>query len=166
MVRSRVYLRGKYELKKLAFKTEKGTLVLLRDIARVELVPEERRGIAELDGEGEAVSGIVVARHGEHALDITRNLEKKIEEIAPAQPEGVSIRPIYDRSDLIQRAITTLREVFVEQIVIIALVCAIFLMHVRSALVAIIMLPTGVLFAFIAMRFLGINSNIMSLAGI
>jgi Cu(I)/Ag(I) efflux system membrane protein CusA/SilA len=166
MVRGRGYLRGIEDLEKLVVKAEKGTPVLLRDIARVELVPEERRGIAELDGEGEAVSGIAVARHGEHALDITRNLEKKIAEIAPALPAGVSIRPVYDRSDLIQRAVATLRAVVVEQIIIIALVCAVFLMHVRSALVAIIMLPIGVLIAFIAMRFLGINSNIMSLAGI
>ncbi|WP_074743643.1 efflux RND transporter permease subunit [Nitrosospira multiformis] len=166
VVRGKGYLGGIDDLEKLVVKAEKGTPVLLRDIARVELVPEERRGIAELDGEGEAVSGIAVARHGEHALDITRNLEKKIAEIMPALPEGVSIRSLYDRSGLIQRAITTLREVLIEQIIIVALVCAVFLMHVRSALVAIIMLPIGVLIAFIAMRFLGINSNIMSLAGI
>ena len=166
VVRGKGYLRGIDDLEKLVVKAEKGTPVLLRDIARVELVPEERRGIAELDGEGEVVSGIAVARYGEHALDITRNLEKKLAEITPALPEGVSIRSLYDRSDLIHRAITTLREVLVEQIIIVALVCAVFLMHVRSALVAIIMLPIGVLMAFIAMRFLGINSNIMSLAGI
>ena len=166
VVRGKGYLRGIDDLEKLVVKAEKGTPVLLRDIARVELVPEERRGIAELDGEGEVVSGIAVARYGEHALDITRNLEKKLAEITPALPEGVSIRSLYDRSDLIHRAITTLREVLVEQIIIVALVCAVFLMHVRSALVAIIMLPVGVLMAFIAMRFLGINSNIMSLAGI
>ncbi|HKX52629.1 MAG TPA: CusA/CzcA family heavy metal efflux RND transporter [Nitrosospira sp.] len=166
VVRGKGYLRGIDDLEKLVVKAEKGTPVLLRDIARVELVPEERRGIAELDGEGEVVSGIAVARYGEHALDITRNLEKKLAEITPALPEGVSIRSLYDRSDLIHRAITTLREVLVEQIIIVALVCAVFLMHVRSTLVAIIMLPVGVLMAFIAMRFLGINSNIMSLAGI
>ena len=166
MVRGKGYLRGIGDLENLVVKAEKGTPVLLRDIARVELVPDERRGIAELDGEGEVVSGIVVARHGEHALDVTRNLEKKIGEIASGLPEGVSIQSLYNRSELIQRAIATLREVFFEQIIIVALVCAAFLMHVRSALVAIIMLPIGVLVAFIAMRFLGINSNIMSLAGI
>ncbi len=166
MVRGKGYLRGIGDLENLVVKAEKGTPVLLRDIARVELVPDERRGIAELDGEGEVVSGIAVARHGEHALDVTHNLEKKIGEIASGLPEGVSIQSLYNRSELIQRAIATLREVFFEQIIIVALVCAAFLMHVRSALVAIIMLPIGVLVAFIAMRFLGINSNIMSLAGI
>jgi Cu(I)/Ag(I) efflux system membrane protein CusA/SilA len=166
MVRGKGYLRGTDDLENLVVKAEKGTPVLLGDIARVELVPDERRGVAELDGEGEVVSGIAVARHGEHALDVTHNLEKKIGEIASGLPEGVSIQSLYNRSELIQRAIATLREVFFEQIIIVALVCAAFLMHVRSALVAIIMLPIGVLVAFIAMRFLGINSNIMSLAGI
>ncbi|WP_097067907.1 efflux RND transporter permease subunit [Nitrosovibrio sp. Nv4] len=166
MVRGKGYLRGIGDLENLVVKVEKGTPVLLRDIARVELVPEERRGIAELDGEGEVVSAIAVARHGEHALDVTRNLEKKIGEIASGLPEDVSIHPVYNRSELIHRAIATLREIFIEQIIIVALVCVVFLMHVRSALVAIIMLPLGVLIAFIAMRFLGINSNIMSLAGI
>ncbi|SFN36243.1 Cu(I)/Ag(I) efflux system membrane protein CusA/SilA [Nitrosospira briensis] len=166
MVRGKGYLRGVGDLENLVVKAEGGIPVLLRDIARVELVPDERRGIAELDGEGEVVSGIAVARHGEHALDVTRNLEKKIGEIASALPEGVSIQSLYNRSELIQRAIATLQEVFFEQIIIVALVCAAFLMHVRSALVAIIMLPIGVMVAFIAMRFLGINSNIMSLAGI
>ncbi|SFN72433.1 efflux RND transporter permease subunit [Nitrosospira briensis] len=166
MVRGKGYLRGIGDLENLVVKAEGGIPVLLRDIARVELVPDERRGIAELDGEGEVVSGIAVARHGEHALDVTRNLEKKMGEIASALPEGVSIQSLYNRSELIQRAIATLQEVFFEQIIIVALVCAAFLMHVRSALVAIIMLPIGVMVAFIAMRFLGINSNIMSLAGI
>jgi Cu(I)/Ag(I) efflux system membrane protein CusA/SilA len=166
MVRGKGYLRGIGDLENLVVKAEKGTPVLLRDIAHVELVPDERRGITELDGEGEVVSGIAVARHGEHALDVTHNLERKIGEIASGLPEGVSIQSLYNRSELIQRAIATLREVFFEQIIIVALVCAAFLMHARSALVAIIMLPIGVLIAFIAMRFLGINSNIMSLAGI
>ncbi|SFH50096.1 Cu(I)/Ag(I) efflux system membrane protein CusA/SilA [Nitrosospira sp. Nsp14] len=166
VVRGKGYLRGIGDLESLVVKAEKGTPVLLRDIARVELVPDERRGIAELDGEGEVVAGIVVARHGENALDVTRNVENRIREIAPGLPEEVSIQPVYNRSDLIHRAIATLNEVFIEQIIIIALVCAVFLMHVRSALVAIIMLPIGVLIAFIAMGLLGINSNIMSLAGI
>ena len=166
MVRGRGYLRGIDDLENLVVKAQVGIPVLLRDIARVELVPDERRGIAELDGEGEVVSGIAIARHGENALDVIDNLETKIDEIASGLPEGVSIQPVYNRSELIHRAIATLNEVFVEQGIIIALVCVAFLMHVRSALVAIIMLPIGVLIAFIAMRFLGINSNIMSLAGI
>ncbi len=166
MVRGKGYLRGISDLENLVVKAHEGMPVLLRHIARVELVPDERRGITELNGEGEVVSGIAVARHGENALNVTHNLEKKIEEIASGLPEGVSIQPVYNRSELIHRAIATLNEVFIEQIIIVALVCAVFLMHVRSALVAIIMLPIGVLIAFIAMFHLGINSNIMSLAGI
>ena len=166
MVRGKGYLRGISDLENLVVKAHEGMPVLLRHVARVELVPDERRGITELNGEGEVVSGIAVARHGENALNVTHNLEKKIDEIASGLPEGVSIQPVYNRSELIHRAIATLNEVFIEQIIIVALVCVVFLMHVRSALVAIIMLPIGVLIAFIAMFHLGINSNIMSLAGI
>lgn len=166
VVRGRGYLRGIDDLENLVVKAHAGMPVLLRDIARVELIPDERRGIAELDGEGEVVSGIVVARHGQNALDAIHNIETKIGEISSGLPEGVTIQSVYNRSELIHRAIATLNEVFVEQIIIVALVCIVFLMHVRSALVAIIMLPIGVLIAFIAMYHLGINSNIMSLAGI
>ena len=166
VVRGRGYLRGIDDLENLVVKAHAGMPVLLRDIARVELIPDERRGIAELDGEGEVVSGIVVARHGQNALDAIHNIETKIGEISSGLPEGVTIQSVYNRSELIHRAIATLNEVFVEQIIIVALVCVVFLMHVRSALVAIIMLPIGVLIAFIAMYHLGINSNIMSLAGI
>jgi len=166
MVRGKGYLRGISDLENLVVKAHEGMPVLLRHVARVELVPDERRGITELNGEGEVVSGIAVARHGENALNVTHNIEEKIDEIASGLPEGVSIQPVYNRSELIHRAIATLNEVFIEQIIIVALVCAVFLMHVRSALVAIIMLPIGVLIAFIAMFHLGINSNIMSLAGI
>ncbi|SFD86440.1 efflux RND transporter permease subunit [Nitrosomonas sp. Nm166] len=166
VVRGRGYLRGIDDLENLVVKAHVGMPVLLRDVARVELIPDERRGIAELDGEGEVVSGIAVARHGQNALDAIHNLETKISEISSGLPEGVTIQPVYNRSELIERAIETLKEVFIEQIIIVALVCSIFLMHVRSALVAIIMLPVGVLIAFIAMAQLGINSNIMSLAGI
>ncbi len=166
VVRGRGYLRGIDDLENLVVKAHVGMPVLLRDIARVELVPDERRGIAELNGEGEVVSGIVVARHGQNALDAIHNIETKIGEISSGLPEGVTIESVYNRSDLIHRAIETLNEVFIEQLAIVALVCIVFLMHVRSALVAIIMLPIGVLIAFIAMYYLGINSNIMSLAGI
>ncbi|MGZ0020039.1 efflux RND transporter permease subunit [Nitrosomonas sp. wSCUT-2] len=166
MVRGRGYLRGIADLDNLVVNAHQGMPVLLRDVARVELAPSERRGITELNGEGEAVSGIAVARYGENALDVIHNLEQKLEQIRIGLPDNVSVESVYNRSELIHRAIETLREVFIEQIVIIALVCAIFLMHVRSALVAIIMLPIGVLIAFIAMTYLGINSNIMSLAGI
>ncbi|MBK6618819.1 MAG: efflux RND transporter permease subunit [Nitrosomonas sp.] len=166
MVRGRGYLRSISDLQHLVVKAHEGKPVLLRDVARVELAPAERRGITELNGEGEAVSGIAIARYGENALDVIRNIETKIDELKPGLPEGITIEPIYDRSELIERAIATLSEVLIEQVIIVALVSAIFLMHVRSALVAIIMLPIGVLIAFIVMFHLGINSNIMSLAGI
>ncbi|SNX60492.1 Cu(I)/Ag(I) efflux system membrane protein CusA/SilA [Nitrosomonas ureae] len=166
MVRGRGYLKSISDLENLVVRAHIGMPVLLRDIARVELVPGERRGITELNGEGEAVSGIAVARYGENALDVIHDLEAKIDQIKSGLPPDVSVQSVYNRSELIHRAIATLREVFIEQIIIVALVCAVFLMHVRSALVAIIMLPIGVLIAFIAMAQLGINSNIMSLAGI
>ncbi|MBI5438144.1 MAG: efflux RND transporter permease subunit [Nitrosomonadales bacterium] len=166
MVRGKGYLRGAGDIEKLVVKSEKGTPVLIRDIARVELGPDERRGLTELNGEGEVVSGIAMARFGENALDVIHNIKEKIAEIAPGLPEGVKIETVYDRSDLIHRAIENLKHTLLEESAIVALVCIVFLMHVRSALVAIVMLPIGVLIAFIAMRALGMNSNIMSLGGI
>jgi len=166
MVRGRGYLRGIDDIENLVVKADAGTPVLIGDIARVELVPDERRGIAELNGDGETVAGIAVARYGENALSVIKGLKTKIAEIQAGLPEGVSIRAVYDRSDLINRAISTLRSTLLEESLIVALVCILFLFHVRSALVAIVMLPIGVLIAFIAMRALGMNSNIMSLGGI
>ncbi|ODS62111.1 MAG: cation transporter [Arenimonas sp. SCN 70-307] len=166
MIRGRGYLRGIEDIEQLVVKAEDGTPVLVGDLARVELVPDERRGVTELNGEGEAVGGIAVARYGENALSVIEGLKEKIAEIGPGLPEGVSIRAVYDRSDLIHRAIATLRWTLFEESLIVALVCIVFLFHVRSALVAIIMLPVGVLIAFLAMRLLGMNSNIMSLGGI
>ncbi|MBK9351296.1 MAG: efflux RND transporter permease subunit [Sulfuritalea sp.] len=166
MVRGRGYLRGKADIEGLVVKAERGTPVLVRDIARVELGPDERRGIAELDGEGEVVSGIATARYGQNALEVIRNVKEKLAEIAPGLPAGVSIATVYDRSELIERAIQTLKTTLIEESIIVALVCLVFLMHARSALVAILMLPVGVLIAFIAMRALGMNSNIMSLGGV
>ena len=166
MVRGRGYLRGIEDIENLVLKSEAGTPVLIGDIARVELVPDERRGIAELNGEGETVAGIAVARYGENPVSVIRGLKEKITEIQAGLPAGVTLRAVYDRSDLINRAIATLRTTLIEESIIVALVCMIFLFHVRSALVAIVMLPVGVLIAFIAMRALGMNSNIMSLGGI
>ncbi|MBU0752986.1 MAG: CusA/CzcA family heavy metal efflux RND transporter [Gammaproteobacteria bacterium] len=166
MVRGRGYLRGRGDLEQLVVKTDKGTPVLLRDLARVELGPDERRGIAELNGEGEAVSGIVVARYGQNALEVIGNVKEKIREVSAGLPEGVSIETVYDRSELIERAIATLKTTLVEEALIVAAVCIVFLLHVRSALVVVLMLPVAVLIAFIAMRLLGMNSNIMSLGGI
>jgi Cu(I)/Ag(I) efflux system membrane protein CusA/SilA len=166
MVRGRGYLRGRADLENLTLKSERGTPVLVRDVARVELAPDERRGLAELNGEGEVVSGIAMARYGENALQVIDNLKAKIHEISSGLPQGVSIATVYDRSELIHRAIDTLKHTLFEESVIVALVCVVFLLHVRSALVAILMLPVGVLIAFIAMRLLGMNSNLMSLGGI
>ena len=166
MVRGKGYLRGVADIESLVVKAEKGTPVLIRDIARVELVPDERRGVTELNGEGEVVSGIAVARYGQNALEVIHNLKEKIAEVSAGIPPGVSIEAVYDRSDLIHRAIDTLKRTLLEESLIVALVCMVFLMHVRSALVAILMLPVGVLISFIAMRLLGMNSNLMSLGGI
>jgi len=166
MVRGRGYLRGKGDLESLVVKSDKGTPVLIRDIGRVELAPDERRGLTELNGEGEVVSGIAMARFGQNALEVIENLKQKIAEVSPGLPEGVSITSVYDRSNLINRAIDTLKHTLLEESVIVALVCFAFLLHVRSALVAILMLPVGVLMAFIAMRLLGMSSNLMSLGGI
>ena len=166
MVRGKGYLRGAADLESLAVKSDKGTPVLIRDIARVELAPDERRGLSELNGEGEVVSGIAMARYGQNALEVIQNLKEKIAEVSSGLPEGVSIQAVYDRSDLIHRAIETLKHTLLEESLIVALVCMVFLLHFRSALVAIVMLPVGVLIAFIAMRLLGMNSNLMSLGGI
>ena len=166
MVRGKGYLRGKSDIENLVVKSERGTPVLLRDIARVELGPDERRGLTEMNGEGEVVSGIAMARYGQNALEVIQNIKDKIAEISAGLPDGVKILTVYDRSDLIQRAIATLKRTLFEEGLIVALVCMVFLMHARSALVAIVMLPVGVLIAFIAMRALGVNSNIMSLGGI
>ncbi|WP_374493389.1 efflux RND transporter permease subunit [Zoogloea sp.] len=166
MVRGKGYLRGREDIERLVVKADKGTPVLIRDIARVELAPDERRGLTELNGEGEVVAGIAMARYGQNALEVIHNLKDKIAEIGPGLPEGVTVQTVYDRSELIHRAIETLKGTLIEESIIVALVCVVFLLHVRSALVAILMLPVGVLMAFIAMRLLGMNSNLMSLGGI
>jgi Cu(I)/Ag(I) efflux system membrane protein CusA/SilA len=166
MVRGKGYLRGRSDLEMLVVKSDKGTPVLIRDIARVELAPDERRGLTELNGEGEVVSGIAMARYGQNALEVIHNLKAKIAEIGPGLPAGVTVETVYDRSELIHRAIETLKRTLLEESIIVAVVCIVFLLHVRSALVAILMLPVGILIAFIAMRLLGMNSNLMSLGGI
>ena len=166
VVRGHGYLKSIEDLKQVALRSENGTPVLLQDVARVELGPDERRGITELNGEGEAVGGIALQRFGENALDVIENVKAKIEEIGQGLPEGVSIQSVYDRSELIFRAIDNLKHTLIEESVVVALVCFVFLLHVRSALVAIIMLPIGVLIAMIVMQLLGVSSNIMSLGGI
>ena len=166
MVRGQGYLRGPQDIEQIVLKSENGTPVLVRDLARVEIGPDERRGLAELNGQGEVVGGIVLQRDGENALSVIKNVKQKIAEIAGSLPKGVSIVPVYDRSNLIYRAIDTLKRTLIEESVIIAFVCVIFLLHIRSALVAVLMLPVGVLIAFIVMHAIGASSNIMSLGGI
>jgi Cu(I)/Ag(I) efflux system membrane protein CusA/SilA len=166
VIRGRGYLRGLEDIGRVVLRSPKGTPVRVSDVARVESVPDERRGIAELNGEGEVVSGIAVARFGENALQVIRGVKDKVRELAAGLPQGVSLLPVYDRSGLIQRAIATLRQTLVEESLIVALACFVFLMHVRSALVAILMLPVGLLMAFIVLHALGMSSNIMSLGGL
>ena len=166
MVRGRGYLRGVQDLEQIVLKSEGGAPVLLRDVARVELAPDERRGVTELNGEGEVASGIAVQRYGQNALSVIENVKARLADIKSSLPAGTEIVPVYDRSELIHRAIATLKTTLIEESIIVALVCMIFLLHVRSALVAIITLPLGVLIAYICMHALGLSSNIMSLGGI
>jgi len=166
MVRGRGYLKDSGDLERIVLKSSAGTPVLLRDVAHVEIGPDERRGLTELNGQGEVAGGIVLQRVGENSLSVIENVKAKIAELASGLPKGVSIVPVYDRSNLILKAIDTLKHTLLEESIIIGLVCLIFLLHARSALVAIIMLPVGVLIAFIIMNALGISSNIMSLGGI
>ncbi|MEA2950923.1 MAG: copper/silver efflux system protein [Alphaproteobacteria bacterium] len=166
VVRGRGYLKGIPDLQKIVLKAQGGTPVLLQDVARIELGPDERRGLTELNGEGEVASGIVLQRFGANALVVIDNVKARLNDMRASLPSGVEIKAVYDRSTLIHDAIDTLRRTLVEESIVVALVCFIFLLHVRSALVAILMLPVGVLMAFAAMKALGIGSNIMSLGGI
>lgn len=166
MVRAKGYLRNLNDIRQLVVKSVNGTPVRVGDLARVELTPDERRGLAELNGEGEVASGIVVARSGENALNVIEQVKAKLQGLTASLPAGTSVIPVYDRSELIYRAIDTLKHTLLEESTIVALVCVLFLLHVRSALVAILMLPVGILAAFIGMHLLSMNSNIMSLGGI
>ena len=166
VVRGRGYLKGIPDLQKIVLKNDGGTPVLLQDVARVELGPDERRGLTELNGDGEVASGIVLQRFGANALEVIDNVKTRLAELAESLPKGVDIQPVYDRSTLIHAAIDNLQHTLLEEGGIVALVCIVFLLHVRSALVAILMLPVGVLMAFAAMKGLGLGSNIMSLGGI
>jgi Cu(I)/Ag(I) efflux system membrane protein CusA/SilA len=166
MVRGKGYLRNMDDIRKLVVKSVNGTPVRVQDVAHVELAPDERRGFTELNGEGEVASGIVVARSGENALNVIEQVKTKLQSLKASLPKGTEVVPVYDRSDLIYRAIDTLKKTLLEESLIVAAVCVIFLLHVRSALVAILMLPVGILAAFIGMHALGLNSNIMSLGGI
>ncbi|HET6361389.1 MAG TPA: CusA/CzcA family heavy metal efflux RND transporter [Gemmatimonadota bacterium] len=167
MIRGRGYLRGVGDIRQVAVGTTPGgTPIRVADVADVHVGPEMRRGIADLNGDGEVVTGFVIMRFGENPLAVIDRVKERIDEIAPGLPPGVVVLTGYDRSGLIHRAIETLRRTLLEESVIVALVALVFLLHARSALVAILMLPVAILMAFLAMRWLGINANIMSLGGI
>ncbi|MCC6070807.1 efflux RND transporter permease subunit [Massilia sp. GCM10020059] len=167
MVRAGGYLKslGDFAAIPLAT-TDAGVAVSLGDVARIQLGPEMRRGIAELDGEGEVAGGVIVMRSGKNALETIEAVKARLAALKPSLPEGVEIIPTYDRSTLIEGAVGNLKEKLVEEFIVVALVCAMFLFHLRSALVAIVTLPVGILASFIVMHYQGVNANIMSLGGI
>jgi len=165
-VRGRGYFKSIADIENVALKVEKGTPVYVKNVGSVHLGGALRRGVAELDGEGEVVGGIVVMRYGENALSVIDGIKRKIDNIKSSLPTGVRIVPTYDRSELINRSIATLREKLIEECIVVALVCLLFLWHVRSALVAIITLPIAILASFIPMYYSHLTSNIMSLGGI
>jgi Putative silver efflux pump len=167
MVRATGYLNSVESIRNIPVGMgDAGTPILLKDVARVQIGPQLRRGIAELNGNGEVVGGIIIMRSGKNAMDTIKAVKAKLETLKQGLPPGVEIVPTYDRSDLIQRAVDTLSHKLVEEFIVVTLVCLIFLFHLRSALVAIITLPIGILVAFIVMQHQGINANIMSLGGI
>ena len=167
MIRGRGYIRSVRDLAEVAVGANAdGTPILVRNVGEVVLGPELRRGATDLDGQGEVVAGVVIMRFGENALETLRGVKARLAELEATLPAGVEIVPLYDRGPLIERAIDNLRRKLLEQGLIVALVCFVFLAHFRSALVAILLLPLGVLFSFIVMYHQGINANIMSLAGI
>jgi Cu(I)/Ag(I) efflux system membrane protein CusA/SilA len=167
MVRATGYIKNKSDLENIPLGVnENGTPLLLKDVAEIVIGPQMRRGIAELNGEGETVGGIVVMRFGENAQQVIDATKAKLEQLKKGLPDGVEIIPVYDRSALIERAVENLWHKLLEEFAVVALVCVIFLFHVRSSLVAIVSLPVGILTAFIIMHWQGLNANIMSLGGI
>ncbi|MBE9567275.1 MAG: efflux RND transporter permease subunit, partial [Proteobacteria bacterium] len=167
MVRTRGYISSLQDIEQIPIDvTEGGIPILLQDLANIQIGPEMRRAVAELDGEGEVVGGIVVMRYGENALSTIAAVKEKLESLKSGLPDGVEIIETYDRSGLIVRSVDNLFDKLMQELIVIALVCLVFLFHIRSSLVAIITLPLGILIAFIIMRQQGINANIMSLGGI
>jgi len=167
MINTRGYLTSIEDIESIPVAVQEGSPpLLIRDLARVQVGPEMRRAVADLDGEGEIAGGIIVMRHGENALTTIKRVKQRIEELKPGLPEGVEIAETYDRSGLILRAVDNLSEKLIEEFIVVALVCLLFLLHLRSALVAIITLPLGILVSFILLNIQGINADIMSLGGI
>ncbi|MGB5234550.1 MAG: efflux RND transporter permease subunit [Candidatus Macondimonas sp.] len=167
MVRASGYLKSLDDFRIISIGLgQNGTPILLGDVAFVQRGPEIRRGISELNGEGEVVGGVIVMRSGKNALETIDAVKRKLESLQSGLPKGVEIVPVYDRSDLILRAVDNLQRKLIEEFIVVALICAVFLLHLRSAFVAIVCLPIGVLIAFMVMRYQGVNANIMSLGGI
>ena len=166
MVRTAGYLKNLNDFKQVVITTREGVPVLLSDVATLRMGPEIRRGVAEFNGEGEVAGGIIVMRYGKNALDTINGVKAKLQQIQKSLPVGVEIIPVYDRSHLIENAIETLSHKLLEEFIVVAIICALFLFHFRSALVAMITLPLGILGAFIVMHYQGVNANIMSLGGI
>ena len=167
MVRATGYLRGVDDLEAIPLRsTADGVVVSLADVAEIQIGPQLRRGIAELNGQGEVVGGIIVMRYGGNAQATIERVKHKLEQLSSSLPDGVEVVPVYDRSELIGRAVDNLYRTLLEEFLVVALVCAVFLFHLRSALVAIVSLPVGILVAFLIMRWQGLNANIMSLGGI
>ena len=168
MVRSKAYIGSREDIEKIVVRAnaQTGTPLLVRDVARVTLGPDIRRGVTDFNGEGNAVGGVVIMRQGENALNVINHVKEKLKEIAPSLPAGVELIPTYDRSELIRRAIHTLTHALKEEMVIVSLVILLFLWHVPSAIIPIFTIPVSVFLAFIPLYFMGVTSNIMSLAGI
>ena len=166
MVRGRGYVKSIQDLETLVIRAEGGTPVLVKDVATVALGPEMRRGVADFDGEGDVVGGIVVMRAGENALNVIKRVEAKLEEAKASLPKGVEIVTTYDRSELINHAIKTVKEKLIEEIIVVSIIILIFLWHIPSAIIPIITIPVSVALAFIPMYAMGLNANLMSLAGI
>src|SRR6266536_2707287 len=166
MVRGRGYVKGIKDLENLVLRSQGGTPVLVKDIATVALGPELRRGIADLDGEGDVVGGIVVMRSGENALSVIKRIETKLEDLKPSLPKGVEVVTTYDRSELINHAIETVKGKLIEEIVVVSIIILIFLWHIPSAIIPIVTIPVSVALAFIPMYAMGLNANLMALAGI
>jgi Cu(I)/Ag(I) efflux system membrane protein CusA/SilA len=165
-VRGRGYVKSIKDLEKVVLASHGGTPVLLRDVGAVRIGPAQRRGLAELDGEGETVGGVVIARSGTNALEIIDAVKGRIAELAPTLPPGVQIVPTYDRSTLIRSSIDTLKHTLIEELVVVSLVILLFLLHFRSTLIPVLLLPVAVVLAFIPMKRMGLTANIMSLGGI
>ncbi|ACG75435.1 heavy metal efflux pump, CzcA family [Anaeromyxobacter sp. K] len=166
MVRGRGYVKTIADLENIVLKAEGGTPVLVKDVATVALGPEMRRGVADLDGEGDVVGGIVVMRHGENALNVIHRVKAKLEEVKPSLPKGVEVVTTYDRSELIDHAIETVTHKVIEEVIIVSIIILIFLWHIPSAIIPIVTIPVSVALSFIPMYLMGLNANLMSLSGI